>query len=669
MAGLFIGLNACDTNSVQKPKPIDVANMDLSANPGTDFNQYANGGWIASHPVPEDKSRYGSFDELMDENEKQLRELVETIAKALQTEGSVAAKIADFYNTGMDTVAIEKDGLSALQPEMDRINSITTLDDVQNQIPYFHTRWISSLFDFSGSADAKNSDWVISYLEQGGLGLPDRDYYLDPSERFATIRAKYLIHIQHIFQLAGYDSVKAVQNASTIMRIETDLAKASMTRLDLRDPNKTYHKMSVAELSKLAPDFNWNSYFNAIGLENPGDIIVSQPDFFKEVNHQIQVNSVDDWKTYFTWNLLKSSAAYLNDDFVNERFSFYGKTMSGTPEIEPRWKRVLNTTNYVLSEAVGQIYVERYFPPQAKERMLKLVANLRLALGERIEKLSWMSDTTKQQALEKLAAINVKIGYPDKWRDYSKLEVKKDAFVLNVMRARQFGFNYMLSKINKPVDKLEWHMSPQTVNAYYNPLQNEIVFPAAILQPPFFFMDGDDAVNYGAIGVVIGHETTHGFDDKGRLFDKNGNLNTWWTDEDTRRFNERADVLVNQFDQFAVLDTVHANGKYTLGENIADLGGLNIAYTAFTKTEQWKNQNAKIDGFTPDQRFYLAYAHVWAQNIRDKEILRRTQEDVHSLGKFRVIGPLRNIPEFYNAFQIKDTDYMYLPDSARAVIW
>jgi len=668
MAGFIVGVQACSSDS-KKTQPIDPLNMDLTANPGDDFNQYANGGWMKNNPIPEDKSRFGSFDQLIDANEKQLKGLVDELSAKSFPEGSVSEKISVFYKTGMDTNAIEKNGINDLTGYFEQINQIKSAADIQEQIERFHQKSIGSAFGIYGGADSKNSDTVITHLYQSGLGMPDRDYYLSDLERFVKIREQYLIHLENNFKLLGDEEIVAKQNAQTVFELEKILAVASMDRLTLRNPNKTYNKLTQAELAALSPNFDWNHYFTTIGLENPGNVIAMQPDFLKEFNALLASEPIETWKTYFRWNLIKSAASYLSSEFVNEQFSFYGKTLSGTPELKPRWKRVMDVTNNSLDEAMGQMYVERYFPAEAKERMLKLVDNLKLALGERINQLEWMSNETKTNAQNKLAAISVKIGYPDKWKDYSKLTVSDKSYVLNVFNARSFEFKENIAKINKPVDKTEWHMPPQMVNAYYSPTMNEIVFPAGILQPPFFYIDGDDAVNYGAIGVVIGHEMSHGFDDKGRLYDKDGNLNTWWTDKDSELFTGRTEVLIQQFNEFEVADSVKANGKYTLGENIADLGGINISYIAFTKTEQWKNQQIKIDGFTPDQRFFLAYAHVWAQNIRDAEILRRTQEDVHSLGKFRVNGPLRNVPEFHKAFDINEGQYMFLPVTERANIW
>lgn len=666
--GILI-MQSCKNMSEINNSAIDIANMDTTVSPGADFDEYANGGWKKVNPIPDDKSRFGSFDLLIDNNEMQVKNLINSIIEGNHQEGTIEQKIADFFNTGMDSVTIEEAGITPLNSEFEKIEQLNTKQDVENQIIHFQKMGIKTAFAIYASADAKNSNMVVTHLYQYGLGMPDRDYYLSDNERFVEIRNKYTLHLERMFVMLGYTEDEAKLSATKIMEIETKLATASMDRLSLRDPHKTYNKTTVDSLGLLAENINWVDYYNKIGIGDPGSVIVAQPDFIKEVSALLNELDVDDWKTYFKWNLINSTANFLSSDFVDADFDFYGKTLSGTPENKPRWKRVLGAANSYLGEAIGQAYVKEYFPPEAKSRMLDLVDNLKIALGERIEQLDWMGEETKENALGKLETITVKIGYPDKWKDYSDFEAKNDAFILNILRARQFRFNFMINKINKPVDKTEWHMPPQIVNAYYNPSQNEIVFPAGILQPPFFYMNADDAVNYGAIGVVIGHEMTHGFDDKGRLFDKDGNLNTWWSEEDSDRFTERSKVLVEQFNNYAVLDTVMANGEYTLGENIADLGGINISYLAFSKTEQWVNQQEKIKDFTPDQRFFLSYAHLWAQNIRDKEILRRTQEDVHSLGRLRVIGPLRNVPEFHTAFNISEGDYMYLPEEKRADIW
>ncbi|HEX7583213.1 MAG TPA: M13 family metallopeptidase, partial [Prolixibacteraceae bacterium] len=523
------------------------------------------------------------------------------------------------------------------------------------------------MFSFFSTSDQKNSEMVVAYISQGGLGMPDRDYYMKDDERSKGIQTAYLVHLQKMFELSGAVEATAKTNASIVYNLEKRMATASMTKLEQRDPQKVYHKMNLAGLQQISPEINWATHFKSIGLENPGDFIVRQPNFVAELSKMLKEVSVDDWKLYLKWQVVNELSTYLPSTFENQNFDFYGKTLSGQLAQRPRWKRVQGATDNALSEAIGQMYVQKYFPTEAKKRMLELVGNLRVSLGERIKQLAWMSDATKAKAQEKLDAITVKVGYPDKWRDYSALEVSTDSYVTNALRSNNFDFKYMVGKVNKPVDRTEWMMPPQMVNAYYNPTMNEIVFPAAILQPPFFFKDGDNAVNYGAIGVVIGHEMTHGFDDQGRKYDKVGNLADWWTADDAKKFGERTKVLVNQFNNFTVLDTMKANGELCLGENIADLGGLNIAFNAMKKASTGNEK--PIDGFTPDQRFFLAYGHLWAQNIRDKEIVRRTKDDVHSLGRFRVIGPLRNLPEFYKAFNVKEGDYMYLKETDRAVIW
>lgn len=650
-----------------KSKAINLADLDLTVSPTADFDNYANGGWKRRFPIPDEKSRFGAFDLLADTGQIQVQKLITEIAANKQETGSVAQKIADFYNTGMDSAKIEADGLSFVQPIFDQITSIQNKEDVMKVVADLHTKGIRPMYSLFSGADQKNSEMVVAYLVQGGLGMPDRDYYMKDDDRSKEIQNAYLVHLQNMFVLTGTDEIVAKANAKLVYKIEKRLAAASMTKLEQRDPYKVYHKMNMEGIQKIVPEINWTAYFQRIGIQNPGDFIVRQPDFFTELGKMLNEVSVDDWKTYLKWQVVNSLDYYLTSAIENQSFDFFGKTLSGKVAKRPRWKEVQEATNDALSEALGQLYVQKYFPAEAKKRMLDLVGNLKVSLGERIKQLAWMSDKTKTKAQEKLDAITVKIGYPDKWRDYSTLEVSSDSYVANVLRANDFDFKYMIGKVNKPVDRTEWHMPPQMVNAYYNPTMNEIVFPAAILQPPFFFVNGDDAVNYGAIGVVIGHEMTHGFDDQGRQYDKVGNLADWWTADDAKLFGERTKILVNQFNNYTVLDTLKANGELSLGENIADLGGLNIAYNAMKKASTGSEK--PIDGFTPDQRFFLAYAHLWAQNIRDKEIVRRTKEDVHSLGRLRVMGPLRNLPEFYKAFDVKEGDYMFLKEANRAVIW
>ncbi len=659
----FIG---CKQKSPKTPA-INLADLDLSIDPATDFDNYANGGWKKRFPIPDEKSRFGSFDLLADTGEVQVKKLITEIAGKKQEPGTVGQKIADFYNTGMDTVKIEADGLVHVQPWFDAVNSIQNTNEMMELVARLHTKGIYPMFSFFSSADEKNSEMVVAYIFQGGLGLPDRDYYMKDDDRSKEIQEAYQVHLQKMFGLTGVDDEISKADALTVYRLEKRLAAASMTKLELRDPHKIYNKMNVDGLQKISSSINWNSHFQQIGLPNPGDFIVGQPVFVGELSKMVKEIPLENWKVYLKWQILNSVEAYLPAPFVNQNFDFYGKTLSGQMAQRPRWKRVQGETNDALSEAIGQMYVQKYFPAESKKRMLDIVGNLKISLGDRIKQVDWMSDETKTKAIDKLEAITVKIGYPDKWRDYSALEVSTESYIANVLKARSFDFEYMISKVNKPVDRAEWHMPPQMVNAYYNPTMNEIVFPAAILQPPFFYTDGDDAVNYGAIGVVIGHEMTHGFDDQGCQYDKVGNLVNWWMPEDSERFKERTKVLVNQFNEYSVLDTIKADGELTLGENIADLGGLNVAYTALKSV--LKGDEKDIDNYNPDQRFFLAYAHLWAQNIRDKEIIRRTKDDVHSIGRLRVIGPLRNMPEFHQAFQIKDGDYMFLNESERAVIW
>ena len=663
---LTFGFLSCSTN--MENNAIDTKNLDLSANPAQDFNQYANGGWMKANPIPEDKASYNTFTELRDANEKKVRSIVDELLSKDFASGTVERKIGDMFKTGMDSVALNNAGFSPLIPYFKQIDAIKNLQDLQQLVVKFRVDGISTMFSFFGSPDRKNSDMQIAQLHQGGYNLGNRDYYFENDERTVEIRTEYQKHISRQFQNVGIDLETANKAAQTVMDIETNLASKAFTNTEMRDPIRNYNKMSVVDMQALAPDFDFNAFFELVGLAKLTEVNVGNPDFFKNFNTVLTKTSIENWQWYLKWNVITTNANYLSDLRVNEDFDFYGKTMSGSEKIRPRWKRVLGSVNSTLDEAIGQIYVKKFFPPESKQRMLSLVDNLKIAFGERIEKLEWMSDETKEKALDKLNSMKVKIGYPDKWKDYSSLDIQHDSYFTNITRARRWFFQDMINRIDKPVDKTEWAMSPQTVNAYYHPLNNEIAFPAAILQPPFFFADADDAVNYGAIGVVIGHEMTHGFDDKGRMFDKHGNMTIWWNDEDKTRFEERTKLLVDQFNKVNVLDSLYADGTYSLGENIADLGGLNISYTAFSKTQQFK-EGKKIKEFTPQQRFFLAYGHVWAQNLREKEMIRLTKEDVHSLGKNRTNEPLRLLPAFHEAFNVEEGDYMYMPVELRATIW
>ena len=662
-------LFTCGPANLSQHKAIDPANMDPSVSPGDDFYQFANGNWLKKHPVPDDYSRYGSFEELAEKNLSELRVIMENAMKSNAEPGTNLQKIGDFYASGMDVEKIENDGLKPLLPYFDRIKSIKNQKDVQNTVAYFHSMNIPTLFNFFAEQDYKNSEMNIGWFYQGGLGLPDRDYYFDNSQRSKEIRAEYLKHLTRMFTLIGDTEKQAKTNAQTVFDIEKRLAKVSMTRVEQRDPKAIYHPMSLQEFQRMASHYSWVAYLRMMNVDPKGTLNIAQPDFFREISRMSRQIPIDDWKAYLRWNLINSTAQYLSSDFENAHFEFYGKFLSGTQELQPRWKRVLRTTSRSLGEAVGQLYVKEYFPPEAKERALDLVYNLKHAYAKRIDNLDWMSDVTKQKALEKLDAIRIKIGYPEKWIDYSPLTVTRDSYVTNVLNARAFDVKRDMEKINKPVDKTEWHMFPQTVNAYYNPGINEIVFPAAILQPPFFNFKADAPVNYGAIGAVIGHEMTHGFDDQGRQYDKNGNLNDWWTKDDEIQFNERAEKLVEQANHFTVMDTFKINGKLTLGENIADLGGLTIAYDALQIAMKDHPQKAEIEGFTPDQRFFLSWAQVWRSNIRRENQLLRLKTDVHSPAKYRTNGPISNLPAFHKAFNVTEGQALYRSPEEIAKIW
>ena len=659
------------TGKDKKASPaIDAANMDTTVKAGDDFYKYANGTWMKNNPIPAEYSRYGAFELLEEENYIQLKTIfAEASADKNASEGTVNQKIRDFYNSGMDTVKIDQNGIGPLKSELDQIAAFSTAADVQKMIIMQHASGNYPLFYLFSSPDEKNSNQVIAMTYQGGLGLPDRDYYLSDDARSKEILSAYLKHVAKMFVLAGSTPEQAAKDAETVVKIETELAKLSSTRLQLRDPNANYNKTDLAGLQKMAPGMDWKAYFDGINLTATNDINIGQPKFVSGMAKMINTVAVADWKVYFRWDLINSAASSLSSDFDKEHFAFYGTVLSGAKEQQSRWKRMIDQTSNSLGEAVGQLYVQKFFPPEAKSRMVELVNNLKVSLGERINGLTWMTDSTKKEAEAKLAKINVKIGYPDKWIDYSSLKISTDSYYANKKSARQFAVNRDIAKIGKPVDRSEWGMTPQTINAYYSPNMNEIVFPAAILQPPFFFMDADDAVNYGAIGMVIAHEMTHGFDDQGRQYDKEGNLHDWWLADDSKNFETKTKVLVDQYDSYKMLDSLHVDGKLTLGENIADLGGMSVAYNGLLKAMEGKDKGAKIDGFTADQRFFLSYAQVWRANVRDEETMRRLKEDVHSPGEARVNGIVYNIPAFYTAFNIQPTDKRYIAPENRANIW
>lgn len=675
ISGAVISLVACNSNKnevaseeLAAVKAVDSANFDFKVHPGDDFFNYVSGGWRVNNPIPDAESRWGAFNVLNLENQIKLKTLFEEAASGKHKEIDWI-KIGDFYTSGMDTLAIENAGLKPLTSFFEKIDKLSSIADVQKMIGELSAFTIQPMFYFYVSADDKNSSMNIASLYQGGLGLPDRDYYFPKDDRTKNILAEYEKHLSKVFVLYGLNNDEADKAAKVVINIETELAKASSTRLELRDPVKNYNKMTIKDLQKISPKFDWNTFFGQLGITSPNEINVGQPKFYETLSNLMTKTSIDDFKVFLKWKVLKDASPYLNDAFVNQNFEFYGKVLTGSKVIQDRWKRVLNTTSGSLGEAVGKIYTEKYFPAKSKEKMLKLVGNLKLALNEHIQNLTWMSDGTKAKALTKLEKINVKIGYPDKWKDYSKLQISKESYVMNVLNSSKFEMDENLAKIGKPVDRTEWGMSPQTVNAYYSPNMNEIVFPAAILQPPFFFPDGDDAVNYGAIGVVIGHEMTHGFDDQGRQFDADGNLVDWWTKDDADKFTEKVQILVEQANGFTVINDMKVDGALTLGENIADFGGLTVALTALKKASNGNVDSPAVDGFTPLQRFFISYSQVWRQNIRDEEEMRRLKEDVHSPGIYRVNGTLPNVPDFYKAFNITDANKLFLPVEKRAIIW
>ncbi|MCR4658843.1 MAG: M13 family metallopeptidase [Bacteroidales bacterium] len=658
---------------------INLDNLDTTANPVEDFYQYACGGWMANNPLDAEHSRYGAFDVLSENALKNVNDIIDSVSKNENEAGSLADKIATMYNIGMDSVKLQEQGVAPLLPYLEEINSVKTRDDVWAEILKMHKRGNTVLFGVFGEADKDDAKMCIAWAYQGGIGLGDRDYYLLDEGNNKNIRKGYVELMTKEFAMAGYDKMsgkKADKLAKMVMDFETRLAKAMNTKLENRDPQGTFNRYTVEEAAAYAPNIKWESYFTSMNIMNGmKSFNIAQPKYFAEVSNVLKDTDIEVLKAYFAWHEISSAASYLSDDFVNAHFDFYGKLMSGREQNRPRWKRVTSTVEGAMGEALGQLYVEKYFPAEAKTRMETLVQNLIEALGQRIDMAEWMTDATKANAHKKLSTIYVKIGYPNKWRDYSGLEIKDDSYYANVIRSNEFDMAYMFSKINKPVDKDEWLMTPQTVNAYYNPTTNEICFPAAILQPPFFNMEADEAANYGAIGVVIGHELTHGFDDQGRQYDELGNLNDWWTEEDAKNFDNNKQALIEAFNNCVALDDpelgkMNGNGELTLGENIADNGGLHVSYLAMQNAMKKKQVNKeKMDGFTPEQRFFLAYAAVWASNIRPAAALQLTQMDVHSLGRNRVNVALPQVTEFIEAFNVQEGNAMWLAPEKRVQLW
>lgn len=665
----FAAMTGCTSQKeVKNTSGIDLANLDTTVAAGTDFFRYACGGWNDSHPLTAEYSRYGSFDMLAETNQKQLRELIESFASQTNEPGSQGQKIGDLYTLAMDSVKLNSDGVAPIKAQLDKIAAISDRKQIVPMIAEMAYDGIGTYFSSYVYADPKNSALNIFQISQGGINLGEKEYYLDTDSVTANIREQYKLYITKLFKLAGFTDAEAEQKMNDVLEIEITIAKASFSAVQRRDPEANYHKMTYADLKKQFSGIDWDAYLKGLGVQGVEELNVEQIEPLQTVDKLISTLPLEKHISYLQYNLIDAAASCLSDDFVAARFDFYGKVLSGRQVNQPRWKRAVNAVNGMLGEVVGQMYVEKYFPAAAKERMVNLVKNLQTALGERIQAQEWMSDSTKAVAAEKLAAFHVKVGYPDKWKDYSSLEIKKDSYWANVCRASEWAVRDMYSRVGKPVDKDEWLMTPQTVNAYYNPSTNEICFPAAILQYPFFDMNADDAFNYGAIGVVIGHEMTHGFDDQGRQFDKNGNLCDWWAAGDAERFNERAQVMVDFFNNIEVLPGLKANGQLTLGENLADHGGLNVAYLAYRNATKDAPLGV-VDGFTADQRFFLAYAALWAGNIREEAIRQYTKSDPHSLGEWRVNGALPHIQAWYDAFGITDKDPMYIAPEKRVNIW
>ncbi|MGA2215971.1 MAG: M13 family metallopeptidase [Bryobacteraceae bacterium] len=625
------------------------ASMDATANPCVDFYQYACGAWIANTPIPADQSSWDTFGDLADRNRAILREILEKASAADPRRSAVEQKIGDFYSACMDEPAIERLGIKPLEPELRRIAAIQSKDAIPDVVARLHLLGVQVFFNFSSEPDAKNSMQMIAGLDQGGLGLPDRDYYLKDDPKSLKLRQQYLAHVEKMLALAGESTAQAAADAQAVLRIETDLAKGSLDLVTRRDPNRMYHKMSVPELAALAPGFDWAKYFAAVGAPSFADLDVSVPDFFKTLDALLTRAKTTDIKAYLRWNLLHSEAPFLPKAFGAENFRFYGQTLTGAKALQPRWERCVKFTDADLGFALGQKYVEQAFSPDAKARALSMLGEIETMLGEDIRTLDWMTPATREQALVKLRAVAGKIGYPDQWRDYSSVGIRRGQAVANDEHATEFEVRRQLSRIGQPVDRGEWDATPPTVNAYYDPQHNDINFPAGILQPPFFDNRMDAAVNYGAIGSIMGHELTHGFDDQGRQFDAQGNLRNWWTPEDAAEFEKRAECFIQEYSAFTPVDDVHLNGKLTLGENTADNGGIRLAFMALMKSLEGKSE-AKIDGFSPRQRFFLAYSQAWCENVRPEMARMWAQTDPHSPGRDRVNGVLGNMPEFREAF-------------------
>ena len=667
LIGISLILFALCVSAFAQNKGFDLTRMDNSAEACTDFFQYANGTWLKNTEIPAAYSRWGSFNVLAENNRDILKKVVDEAAKMKAKKGSDTQLIGDFYSSCMDEAAIEKAGAKPLNPYFKQIDKIKTKQDLLNQIAMMHNMGIPALFGFYGGTDLKNSSMVIANATQGGLSLPNREYYTKDDAKSVEIREKFVEYMTNMFQLLGDSPAEAAANAKTVMDIQMQLARNSLAPVDLRNPDNRYNKMSLMEAQEISPNISWKTYMMTRGVPSVSEINIGQPKFFKTVHQMLDYTPINDWKTYLRWMLINDAAPNLSKKFETENFNFYSKYLSGTKEQQPRWRKCVQATDGSLGEALGQEFVKRAFKPEAKERMDELISNLFAAMKERINNLEWMSDTTKKEAQVKLSTFKRKIGYPDVLRGYKGLSINGKSYFDNVENSGTFQIKRNLQDIGKPVDRTRWGMTPPTVNAYYSPPLNEIVFPAGILQPPFFNFAADDAINYGAIGGVIGHEISHGFDDQGSKFDAEGNLKSWWTDEDRAKFDERANCVVKQFDKYEVQPGLFMNGKLTLGENIGDLGGLAVAYTAFQKSMEGKTRAEKIDGFTPEQRFFLGWAQVWAAKATAEAERSQVLGGPHALPRWRINGPLSNMPQFAQAFNCKEDKPMVKSDLC--VIW
>jgi putative endopeptidase len=668
-AALGILTASYSANAQLPAKLIDPANMDLTIKPGDDFYNYASGTWVKNNPVPAKETRWGTFNSLRDFNANAVKSVVEeAAANKTAPAGSVIKRVGDFYAAAMDSTAIEKLGYTPIKADLEKIKQIKTLQNILDQVAYMRTSGIGGpMFGFSVGQDRKNVTKYLPQLSQGGTTLPDRDYYLMNDVRSVKIREAYNTYLNTLFTLTGSSPADAQKKAATVMAIEKQFAEAQMTRLEMRDQYKTYNKYTVSDFSKTTPNIDWKSMFTKFKVVGQDTVLVSAPKFFVSLDGMLKTVSIADWKTYLEWNVLKGSAGNLSSPFVKANFAF-SQAQSGQKVETPRWQRMSSLTDGTIGELLGQLYVAKYFKPEAKARMAELITNLRKAFEIRIQGLDWMSDATKQKALDKLHAFVPKIGYPDKWRNYDGLVINRATYFQNLRNAGAWGYNEMVGRLGKPVDRTRFGMTPPTVNASYSPTMNEIVFPAGILQFPFFDASADDAVNYGGIGAVIGHEMSHGFDDQGSQYDKEGNLRNWWTDKDKAKFDAKTKALGEQFDAYTVLDTVHVIGKLTMGENIGDLGGLNAAYTAFKMTKQGQSEE-KIDGFTPDQRFFLSWAQVWRGNILPETAAQLIKTDPHSPGPYRTIGAPVNMDAWYKAFNVQPGDKLYKKPEERIRMW